>query len=170
MSERSLLEDENTRDEVREMATDEMATHEMATSSTKLTHPIRFLARFARPSLKKCASLLSAAVCETGTEQSIWNTIFQYMVSLNQQIVVRDTGTAVLGGEVGESVGAVDVAKSKTSSDSESDSDIEEVTVGKESEKSIATVPPPPPAGTNSFYEEEKGGGGEMTLLRETMS
>ncbi len=45
----SLDEDEHTRDESREMATDIMAT-----STTKLTHPIRLarLVRFARPSLK----------------------------------------------------------------------------------------------------------------------
>ena len=49
----SLDEDENTRDEVREMATDIMAT-----STAMLTHPIRLarlahFTRFARPSLKR---------------------------------------------------------------------------------------------------------------------
>ena len=41
-SEASLLEDENTSDEVREMATDIMAT----STTPKLTHPNSFLARF----------------------------------------------------------------------------------------------------------------------------
>ena len=54
------MEDEHTRDEVREMATDIMATF-----TTKLTHPIQFvwLAWFARPSLQ-CASLRSAQKVE----------------------------------------------------------------------------------------------------------
>ena len=51
------MEDEHTRDEVREMAIDIMAT-----STTELTHPIR-LARsvcFARPSLKMRLASLGA--------------------------------------------------------------------------------------------------------------
>jgi len=50
----SLLEDEHTRDEVREMATDIMAT-----STTKLTHPFRVVRSF-RPSFIKNAYNLAS--------------------------------------------------------------------------------------------------------------
>ena len=50
----SLLEDEHTRDEVREMATDIMAT-----STTKLTHPFRVVRSF-RPSFFKNAYNLAS--------------------------------------------------------------------------------------------------------------
>ena len=52
----SLLEDENTRDEVREMATDIMAT-----STTKQTHPIRLARSFRSSFIKNCASLCLGA-------------------------------------------------------------------------------------------------------------
>jgi len=62
----SLLEDEHSRDEVREMATDIMAA-----STTKLTHSIR-LAR-ARPSLKmRTISLRSAQTPPTPSSKFPW--------------------------------------------------------------------------------------------------